>query len=110
MKKRYIPIAAASLLLATIACTLALPGLPTAEPVPPSPVPTALPPASVEPATAEAVSVTAGVPLEANLIELYKRASQGVVTVWTFADLGPPHDEGIPTGQGSGFSGLMRMP
>jgi 2-alkenal reductase len=37
------------------------------------------------------------------LSDLYQRVNPGVVTIWTYADLGGPHDEITPTGQGSGF-------
>jgi 2-alkenal reductase len=37
------------------------------------------------------------------LVQVYEQANPGVVTIWTFADLGPPHDASTPLGQGSGF-------
>ncbi len=103
MKKRHLIITAASLLLTTMACSFGLPSIQTEEPPAPSPVPTALAAASPASPTAAAASVTVGVPLEANLIELYEQVNRGVVTVWTFTDLDTSQAEAIPTGQGSGF-------
>lgn len=41
--------------------------------------------------------------IEGDLTSLYSNISPGVVTIWAYADVGPPHDQAIPSGQGSGF-------
>jgi len=45
----------------------------------------------------------ASAPTDADLAALYAKVSPGVVTIWNFADLGPPHSDTAPAGQGSGF-------
>jgi len=90
---------ALALLLAGLACALPTVSAPTAPAAPPTPQPATLP--------AEVVPVSGGLAsdfaLEASLVELYGRVNQGVVTVYSYSDLGPPHPEDLPSGQGSGF-------
>jgi S1-C subfamily serine protease len=44
------------------------------------------------------------VPLaEGDLISLYESVNPGVVTIWTYTNLGTSSDQVLPTGQGSGF-------
>ena len=38
-----------------------------------------------------------------DLSSLYQNVNPGVVTIWAYTDVGAPHDNTIPTGQGSGF-------
>jgi S1-C subfamily serine protease len=59
-------------------------------------------PPAAAPTIAARVS-TASAPSDADLAALYAKVNPGVVTIWNFADLGPPHTDTVPAGQGSGF-------
>jgi len=102
MKKWPLVSVAAALSLAAIACSLQpIPvesPTPTRSPVPP--LPTAAPPVSPPPSTSAAGG---GLPVAGDLVALYERVSPGVVTIWTFEELGAPHEASVPSGQGSGF-------
>jgi 2-alkenal reductase len=90
-----------ALLLAGLACVLPTVSAPTQPAALPTPQPATLP-AAVP--VAEAVGgLASDFALEANLVELYGRVNQGVVTIYSYSDLGPPHPEDLPSGQGSGF-------
>lgn len=90
------------LFLVTTSCSLssAILGNPTAT-SPPSPTtrPTRTPsqPLAIPPISGEEQILTA------DLAELYKRVSSGVVTIWRFDSLSSSQDPNLPTGQGSGF-------
>lgn len=87
-----------ALAVAALACSL----IPS---VAPTPVPPTLASAPTLSAPAVVTSEPVGEPLIAptDLAGLYRAVNQGVVTIYTFADLGPPHPENQPLGQGSGF-------
>ncbi len=102
MKKSPLVAVAAALSLATIACSLQPIPIesPTPTRLPVTPLPTAAPPVD----SRSSIIETGGVlPLNGDLIALYKRVSPGVVTIWTFEELGTPHEASVPSGQGSGF-------
>jgi 2-alkenal reductase len=42
-------------------------------------------------------------PITEDLVTLYNQVSPGVVTIFTYTEIGPPHNDNIPSGQGSGF-------
>lgn len=94
---------AVALLFGSIACTASLSGaLPKAT----SPTATFQPtfgPNQVEVTAAPLQRSGSALALEENLVNMYQTLSGGVVTIWTFGDLGPPHSDEVPTGQGSGF-------
>ncbi len=96
MRRLRLPLVA--LALASLACSF-LPA-PTATAVPPTPLPAAT---LAPPATDTRESIAAPMIAPADLAQLYSRVNQGVVTIYTFADLGPPHSNSTPIGQGSGF-------
>jgi 2-alkenal reductase len=98
MIKRPFTLALATLLLAAVACSL--PSLPLSPPTVDAPRSPTNTPSPTLPPTAASSPTPAGA---LSLAELYQRVNPGVVTIWTFGDLGPPHTETIPLGQGSGF-------
>ena len=71
----------------------------------PTTVPTTPLPAQPSPAhTIPVPVISLGVPItEGDLPSLYTNVNPGIVTIWAYADVGAPHDEMMPTGQGSGF-------
>ncbi len=95
---KRIPLALGAAALAALACSLI-----------PVTAPTQIPPTPRQVVTLAAPDVTVAAPIEepfmapADLAELYQRASQGVVTIFTFEDLGAAQADRFPTGQGSGF-------
>lgn len=91
----------AALVIGALACSTPLLGEPTQAPPPTFPRPTQLPVTTNAPAPTAAID-SAALP-SADLVGIYQQANAGVVTIWTFADLGPPHDVNTPVGQGSGF-------
>ena len=102
MKNFRIHLAIATVAMAGIACAITLPDIgqstiastepaPTFTPFVPTPQPTL--PSVVGPSPFSGLELS----------DLYQRVNPGVVTIWTYADLGGPHDEITPTGQGSGF-------
>jgi 2-alkenal reductase len=100
--KMYLPIA--GLALAVMACAISLPTIedqtkPTTEP---TPVETRVPSLG-SPQPALPASTSTFTEEDIDLVELYQLVNPGVVTIWTYLDLGPPHDEQTPNGQGSGF-------
>jgi 2-alkenal reductase len=88
--------------LAGLACALPFAGSPTQAQAP-TPLPATLPAAAAIPIVETSSSPASEFPLEANLVGLYDRVNQGVVTIFAFSDLGPPHPDDLPSGQGSGF-------
>jgi 2-alkenal reductase len=68
--------------------------------IPTTPLPAQPPPKFTLPAP---VIENVGPVVSGDLTSLYGNISPGVVTIWAYADVGSPHDESIPTGQGSGF-------
>lgn len=102
MMKNRLRLTLSAIALAGIACSITLPDLNQPTQVPPEPIPTftSFIPTS-QPTLPGAVSPS---PIEkADLSDLYQHVNPGVVTIWTYAELGGPHDELTPTGQGSGF-------
>jgi S1-C subfamily serine protease len=95
-------IALALIALATLACAISLPGPEnTTEPLPsPSPEIT---PSATHPPIIQGQGTSVVLLEEVDLVKLYNLANPGIVTIWTFVDLGPPHEETLPSGQGSGF-------
>jgi len=93
--------------LAILACGISFSEPENPSEVPPSPAPTT--PAPVHtfdvspPSTIIAGGTSSALLEEVDLVELYQIVNPGVVTIWTFADLGPPHSGSTPIGQGSGF-------
>ena len=102
MRRSYLYASALALLLAGLACTLPFAGNPT-QPPPPSPFPPTLPAAATVPIVEPVSGLVSDFALEANLVELYSQVNQGVVTIFAYTDLGPPHPDDLPAGQGSGF-------
>ena len=99
--RRLLPvIAAATMFLAALGCTI-----PFAAPVVLEGVPTlssAVAPLPQPPAPADGA---AGGLVEhaGDLVALYQRVDPGVVAIWTFATVSGAHDTSMPIGQGSGF-------
>jgi 2-alkenal reductase len=92
------------LALAGLACAVSFPDVSTATPEPTKPEPTFTPLAQLPPApTLAPTGVGANLLDEVDLATLYQRVYPGVVTIWTYVDLGPPHESSVPAGQGSGF-------
>jgi 2-alkenal reductase len=92
-----------SIVIATsLACSLSglIPALTEPTSVPTTPLPAQPPPDFTLPAP---IIENSGPITDGDLPSLYSNISPGVVTIWAYADLGAPHDEAIPTGQGSGF-------
>lgn len=102
MKNTHVRLAISAIVLAGIACSVTLPDIEQATEIPTTAVPTFTPfIPTPQPTLPSAVSPS---PLSnLDLSELYQRVNPGVVTIWTYADVGGPHDEITPTGQGSGF-------
>jgi len=73
-----------------LSATTEVPALPTA---PPHSTATSIPTAVVPPEGFDPTS----------LAELYTRVNPGVVTVYIYTNLGPPHNGSVPTAQGTGF-------
>jgi S1-C subfamily serine protease len=90
------------MLVASVACSLS--GLIPAQ-LEPTSIPTTPLPADPSPAyVVPAPIIDNSVPItEGDLTDLYQKVNQGVVTIWSYSDVGAPHDDTIPTGQGSGF-------
>ena len=88
--------------LATVACAISLPGpsKPSEEATSSSPIQT---PSSSELPWLNDGGVSASLLEDVDLVQLYTTANPGIVTIWTFVDLGPPHSSITPSGQGSGF-------
>jgi S1-C subfamily serine protease len=103
IKRVLVP--AIALVIMTLACTVGIPATLTLgeTPTAPTALPT-LPSAPSSPAPTIPAS-TSTAPTEGNvdLAALYARVNPGVVTIWNFADLGAPHTDTVPAGQGSGF-------
>jgi 2-alkenal reductase len=102
MKNIYVRLVVSVVVLAGIACAITLPDLDQPTAIPSETIPTFTPFATTSQPTLP--SVVEPSPVEnVDLSELYQRVNPGVVTIWTYADIGGPHDELTPTGQGSGF-------
>lgn len=102
MKKFHILLVISTMAIGVIACAVTLPDLGQPTESPPQPVATFTPFAFQPQATLSSASGST-TPARGDLSELYNRVNPGVVTIWTYATLGGPHDELTPTGQGSGF-------
>ena len=68
--------------------------------IPTTPLPAQSPPDFTLPAP---IIEGVGPITDGDLTSLYSNISPGVVTIWAYTDIVSPHDESIPTGQGSGF-------
>jgi 2-alkenal reductase len=99
MQKAPIAAAAIVLIIGILACSTPILSEPAPAPSATFPRPTELPAVISAPTAA----LDFGEILNGDLVRIYERANPGVVTIWTFADLGPPHSEDTPIGQGSGF-------
>ncbi len=102
MKKRILAMVSGSLAMAILACGF-LPSPAAAPTLTSSPT---LAPTSLDVKTPTAALPGIGLPLlgdSTDLSGLYDMANPGVVTIWSFENLGDPHSGSIPTGQGSGF-------
>jgi 2-alkenal reductase len=102
MKNRYFLIAILSLIALSMACAIPLESSPSTTSTVDSPVPT-VPPTSINPPAKPSPTSLPEAVENSDLVDLYQQANPGVVTIWTFASLGAPHDDTLPTGQGSGF-------
>jgi 2-alkenal reductase len=92
--------------LATLACGFSLTETEIPTEVPPTETETPAPVHTFEiPAPTAIISEGANAALleDVDLVALYQLANPGIVTIWTFVDLGPPHSGSTPSGQGSGF-------
>lgn len=90
------------LMTMSVACSLAglipLQSEPTTVPTTPLPAQ----PSPAQPIPAPVIGLNAPI-TEGDLPSLYLNVNPGIVTIWAYAEAGAPHDEMIPTGQGSGF-------
>jgi S1-C subfamily serine protease len=88
--------------LITLACAISLPGSGTTseETTSPSTVSTQT---NIGTSTIQDNGVSATLLEEVDLVQLYNLVNPGVVTIWTFVDLGLPVNSTTPSGQGSGF-------
>ena len=102
MKIFHVRLVFSVLALAAIACSITLPDLdqPTDEPT--TTTSTFTPFVSTPQPTIPGV-VRSSLLENVDLVDLYQQVNPGVVTIWTYAESGGPHDELTPTGQGSGF-------
>jgi S1-C subfamily serine protease len=91
-----------SIALATLACAISLPGPGTLTPEDITPAPTITPTSSDSPLIQDG-GASAALLEDVDLVQLYNLVNPGVVTIWTFVDLGPPLGNSTPSGQGSGF-------
>jgi 2-alkenal reductase len=102
MKNIRMHLAISAVVMAGIACAITLPDIEQSTESPSEPAPSVTP--FVPTSQPTLPSVVGPSPLSGlELSDLYQRVNPGVVTIWTYADLGGPHDEITPTGQGSGF-------
>jgi S1-C subfamily serine protease len=88
--------------LATLACAISLPGPGSPTPEEISPAPDITPMSSDSPLIQDG-GASAALLEDVDLVQLYNLVNPGVVTIWTFVDLGPALSESTPSGQGSGF-------
>jgi S1-C subfamily serine protease len=88
--------------LATLACAVSLPGSESPSQEAPSPIPDITPTTSGSPLIQDG-GASAALLEDIDLVQLYNLANPGIVTIWTFVDLGPPHNNSVPSAQGSGF-------
>src|SRR3990172_11447735 len=102
MRRSYVYASTFALLLAGLACSLPFAGSPT-QPPPPTPFPPTLPAAATVPIVEPASGLASEFALEANLVELYSQVNQGVVTIYAYSDLGPPHPHDLPSRHASGL-------
>jgi S1-C subfamily serine protease len=88
--------------LATLACAISLPGpgAPKTEEI--APIPTSSFTSSDSPLIQDG-GMSAELLEDVDLVQLYNLVNPGVVTIWTFVDLGLPLGNSTPSGQGSGF-------
>jgi 2-alkenal reductase len=102
MKNFRVRLVFSVLALAAIACSITLPDLDQPSDEPTASAPTFTPFVSTTQPTLPSV-VRPSLFESVDLVDLYQQVNPGVVTIWTYAELGGPHDELTPTGQGSGF-------
>jgi S1-C subfamily serine protease len=88
--------------LATLACAISLPGSATPSPEEISTSPVVMPTTEGLPLIQDGFT-SAALLEDVDLVQLYNLVNPGVVTIWTFADLGQPLSDSTPSGQGSGF-------
>jgi S1-C subfamily serine protease len=102
---KLVLVPAMALVIVSLACSVSLPTSFTLQQTPTAPpaIPT-LPSASASavPTIAASTSTTLA-PSDADLAALYAKVNPGVVTILNYADLGSPHPDTLPAGQGSGF-------
>lgn len=101
-KTRRVLVSVVGLVILSLACSVGLPTALTIAGTPTIPTTNSSAPASIAP-TIPASVAPASAQTTADLAALYAQVSPGVVTIWNFADLGPPHSDTAPSGQGSGF-------
>lgn len=102
MKPKPVMMVLLTLLIASIACSPFTTGLLQEGP---NPTPTTSPPTQGD-ASPSAPASSAPAPqlaLNGDLVSLYEAVREGVVTIWSYEDLGAPHNDSLPLGQGSGF-------
>jgi S1-C subfamily serine protease len=88
--------------LATLACAISLPGSRTTSDEATSPTAVQDPIGTGLPFIQDG-SVSATLLEEVDLVQLYNLVNPGIVTIWTFMDLGSSISSTTPSGQGSGF-------
>ncbi len=102
VRVKYMVVPAVALVIMSLACSVSLPTTITLQETPTAIQTLPSSPPAAAPTIAASVS-TAPAPSDADLAALYAKVNPGVVTIWNFADLGPPHTDTVPAGQGSGF-------
>jgi S1-C subfamily serine protease len=101
MKKHSLLLAFAGMIAALLACSPFLINTPEPSPQPTAntiTLPTAVIVEKEDETTPDSLSPTIG-----DFVGLYNQVSPGVVSIFTYTELGPPHNDNIPSGQGSGF-------
>lgn len=102
MNKRVLGLVSVSLGVAIVACVL--PSAPTPAPtLTSSPIQSTPADGLVTPTALASNLNQPFLGTASDFSALYELANPGVVTIWSFQDLGDVHSGSIPTGQGSGF-------
>ena len=91
------------LVVTTLACSVSLPTTLTLSETPGAPPTTGGAPPAVIPTIPASIAPLQAPATGEDVATLYARVSPGVVTIWNFADLGAPHPDTVPAGQGTGF-------
>jgi S1-C subfamily serine protease len=102
MKKTKIILAITITALAVLACTVSLPQVFNTTQPSASEIPSHTPSTSAVP-TITLNGASSALLEEVDLIELYRLANPGIVTIWTFTADATAENENTPSGQGSGF-------